>query len=121
MQPPEPFAIESGKGDILDGKAYVAFSTTDKGSGIDHFETAERRIPFIPLNWEVSQSPYVPHDQYGTSDLFVKAVDVAGNVRVEEYPRLHALRPYEWYVLALVLLACVFCIFMQNVSNTACE
>lgn len=115
--PPEPFAIVLGKGDILDGKTYAAFTTTDKGSGVAYFEAAERRVPLMPLRWERAASPYVLHDQYGTSDLYVRAVDAAGNARTEEYPRSSVVRRYEWVlVLCIALLAGI--VFYYHAKRT---
>ena len=71
--PPELFAIQLGSSpDLFDGRSYIAFTTTDKGSGIGYYEVA------------------------------VKATDNAGNERVAAYPRTHLLRPYEWLLLGIL-------------------
>jgi len=102
--PPEPF--EPIVGDFGQGLA-VAFTASDKGSGIDHFEVAERRIPFLPLKWRTEQSPSVLEDSYGTSDIYVKAVDHAGNSRIEAVHRTGLLRPGE-LIFGCILLVCAF-------------
>lgn len=104
LLPPEVFAVERGRGNMLDGRAYAVFAAVDKGSGIDRYEAAERRFPFMPLVWRSTESPHVFADQYGTSDLYVKAFDHAGNERLSLSLRQHLLRPYEWVALALVIL-----------------
>lgn len=61
---------------IFDNKYFLAFSAIDKGSGIDHYEVREGGG-----SWSVAQSPYLLIDQGLSSDIFVKAIDKAGNTR----------------------------------------
>lgn len=102
---PEPFAIQLGvSADLFSGRPYAVFSTSDKGSGVNYYEVAERRIPSGSLLWQRAVSPYVLEDRYGTSDLYVRAVDNAGNGQVAAYPRTHVLRPYELLILGILLV-----------------
>lgn len=111
---PEPFGLTLGSdAQLFEGRSYMAFSTTDKGSGIDHYEIAENRIPpllsFVsPLSWVIGTSPYVLHDQARTSTVYVRAVDRAGNIRLSVYPPRHIFTAYEIIVFLAILIGVVF-------------
>lgn len=108
--PPESFTPLIGRDpNIFNDKWFLAFSTTDKGSGIDHYEIKE--------NWwqpyAIAESPYLIKDQKLNSPIYVKAVDKSGNIRIE---RVAAKNPLPWYenialyviITAIVLLFAVF-------------
>ncbi len=90
---------------VADGRYYIAFSTTDKQSGIDHYEVREVGAArgVLPIGkkgaarWEVAASPYVLKDQSLRSVIEVKAVDKAGNARVVRYqpPAAQTRAPYR--------------------------
>lgn len=106
-EPPEPFTPVLGRDPgLFAGREYAAFMTADKGSGIDRYEVAETRLPYLiaPLSFTRAESPHVLRDQVGTSDMYIKAIDRAGNERIEVISRRDLLRPYEWAVLVLVLI-----------------
>lgn len=75
-----------------DSSLYIIFNTTDKQSGISHYEVLETN----PLKygfdvrtgresrWETITSPYFLKDQTLSSKIFIKAVDKAGNERIAE-------------------------------------
>ena len=102
--PPEPFIIQLGSGDLFLGSPYIAFTAADKGSGISRYEAAEQRVPFMPLRWQRAESPYALLDSYGTSDTYVKAVDNAGNERIAAYPRQRLVRSYELLILGILMI-----------------
>ncbi len=78
--PPEPFTpIVSSSPDLFDGAYALFFSTTDKGSGIDHYEVSEGK-----KEWVRTESPYELIDQTLRSRIRVKAVDLAGNYHIEQ-------------------------------------
>jgi len=78
--PPEPFQIELGKDpSIFDGKYFLAFYTTDIGSGIDYYEIREG-----DKSWKKGSSPYLLEDQSLRNKILVKAIDKAGNERIAE-------------------------------------
>jgi hypothetical protein len=72
---------------------YIVFSTTDKQSGIDHYEVLETdpdRFGFLSwisreAYWSRVESPYVLRDQHLRSKIMVKAVDKNGNERIASY------------------------------------
>ena len=77
--PPDPFTIEvqSTRG-VFGGRYYIVFSTTDKQSGMDHYEIFERGA------WKPVVSPYRLTDQ-SLKDIQVKAIDKAGNETLGTY------------------------------------
>lgn len=103
--PPDAFAIqiESTRG-VFGGRYYAVFSTVDKQSGLSHYEIFERGA------WIQTRSPHKLYDQ-SLSDIQIRAVDKAGNIRVGEYtqgsapPRVG----FEWD-LASVLIALIILI-----------
>lgn len=87
-QLPEDFSITLLQdASIFDGKYVIVFNTTDKQSGIDHYEVIEE--PLDSLNffgfgaadapWVTARSPYLLRDQSLNSTIRVKALDKAGN------------------------------------------
>jgi hypothetical protein len=110
--PPEPFKIYLAKNkEIFNGKYYIIFETKDKQSGIAYYEISEKPINFIllaepdikNLSFKKAGSPYVLEDQSLRSYVVVKAVDKAGNERVEIlYPQRILL--YEDVLIFIVCL-----------------
>jgi len=93
--PPEPFEIKiSQDPNIFGGKYFIVFSTTDKQTGIDHYEVKEGK-----KNWKRTESPYLLEDQSLKSIIKVKAVDKAGNERIVEY--LPPQKPFPWWIAIL--------------------
>lgn len=77
--PPEAFEIEILQDpSIFEGKYFIAFSTTDKQTGIDHYEVKEGR-----KEWKIAQSPYLLENQSLGEEIKVKAIDKAGNKRIQ--------------------------------------
>lgn len=92
--PPDEFTIELYKDPgIISGKYFISFSTTDKQSGIDHFEVQESDINNDGFQrgknkaslWKTVPSPYILEDQTLNSIVRVKAIDKAGNSRMAVY------------------------------------
>jgi hypothetical protein len=80
--PPEPFTpIISRSDEIYAGKYFLVFSTQDKNSGIDYYEISEGDEPF-----RIAQSPYLLRNQRLDKDVKIRAVDKAGNIRMEIIP-----------------------------------
>ena len=112
---PELFDIILVKGpSVGSGKHYIVFSTTDKQSGIDHYEVLEtdpERFGFLTWvpresHWVRGESPYVLRDQELRSKILVKAVDKNGNERVIEYtPPLSLLAVLTYPAFLVPILA----------------
>lgn len=106
--PPEPFVIEISRDPkVAEGRSFIVFSTTDKQTGVDHYEVLEAKPKNVlaslnKLSWldklkkiwggqitsaafEKANSPYILKDQALRSVIKVKAVDRAGNERLVEY------------------------------------
>jgi len=106
--PPDPFEIKIGKeATVFEGKYFIAFSTIDKQTGLDHYEVKETRKRRetereTTLNWKKAESPYLLEDQSLKSIIKVKAVDKAGNERIAEY--LPAKKPFPYWIIVLILV-----------------
>ncbi len=93
--PPEKFSIELVRDDTTySGKNYIVFSTTDKQTGISHYEVTEEPVlEFSNFKWggtgvpwiRVDNTQYLLEDQSLNSIIRVKAVDKAGNEYVATY------------------------------------
>ncbi len=92
--PPEKFSISLEKNpSIFSNKYFITFNTTDKQTGIDHYEVIEE--PLDSFNffswgdsnapWVVARSPYLLKDQSLNSTIRVKAIDKAGNTYVATF------------------------------------
>ena len=138
--PPEPFVVElHQRDDIYGGKKYIIFSTSDKQSGVDHYEILEIKpedeVDQAPklkwyerlLNqkkeapaWIESEMPYVLKDQSLESIVRVRAVDKAGNERTVEYiPPKEREAPPETFsqkYLFMLLLITVIIILLILIS-----
>lgn len=72
--PPETFSpMIISDPNIYSGKNILIFSTTDKGSGIDHYEVLETGIDDIGV-WKNAESPYLLEDQKLKNDIYIRAV-----------------------------------------------
>lgn len=89
--PPEEFSVSLEKDDhAFSQKYYIVFSTTDKQTGIDHYEVMEEPLAQFgsfqwgraDAPWITERSPYVLKNQSLNSIIRVKAIDKAGNERI---------------------------------------
>lgn len=103
--PPEGFEVivESTSG-VFGGNYYAVFSTSDKQSGLDHYEIFERGV------WKQIVSPYKLRDQSLRESVQVKAIDKAGNERVgmftpDAVPERQSDPGAYWWVYVLMVLA----------------
>lgn len=72
--PPENFTpIITADPYIYSGKYILIFSTTDKGSGIDHYEVLETGLNSVGI-WKSAESPYLLEDQSLGSEVYIRAV-----------------------------------------------
>jgi len=114
--PPEPFKIYLVRNpNVFDGKYYIVFEAKDKQTGIAYYEITEKpilwgKIDFSSLQFKQAQSPYVLEDQSLRSYIVVKAVDRAGNERIE------VLRPQKMLLFEDVFIFTLGIIFIFLVS-----
>lgn len=104
--PPEPFSIDvNSTRDVFGGKYFAVFSTTDKQSGMDHFEIFEDGI------WKPVASPRVLKDQSLAGGVKIRAIDKAGNMREGDFdptsvpPRQYTIAEYVSLIGLLVIAA----------------
>lgn len=85
---PEKFSITLQKDEVVfGGKYFIVFNTTDKQTGIAHYEVIEEPLSQakfftwgrVDAPWAKVRSPYVLKDQTLNSTIRVKALDKAGN------------------------------------------
>jgi hypothetical protein len=107
--PPEEFLPEITRDPaIFEGKYFLTFSATDKQTGVDYYQVSEqKRIAFIVLGreeWKEAKSPYLLEDQGLRSIIKVKAVDEAGNERIEVIiPKVGWQDILPWVILVLIV------------------
>jgi hypothetical protein len=108
---PELFEIIFVKGPSEgNNKHYIVFNTTDKQSGVDHYEVLETDpdrfgfLTWVPKEayWVPAISPCVLRDQNLHSKIMVKAVDKNGNERIVTYTS--ETSSFEQFVQPKVLL-----------------
>ena len=103
---PESFSPQvSREADIFGGKWFLVFVAQDKGFGVSHYEVQEGAGA-----WKKASSPYLLEDQSLRSSISVKAVDKAGNERIEI---LEPQNPARWYQSLFVwfIIIGVVCLF----------
>lgn len=90
---PESFIPQISRDEsVYDGRYFVTFSTTDKESGINHYDILE--VPTNPAaprdtNWRSAVSPELLRDQSLASDIFIRAVNNDGNFIIVKTTALH--------------------------------
>jgi len=74
---------------IYDGKYFLVFSTTDKGSGINYYDVAEVPAGVVVGEhspWVTATSPYLLKNQSLSSDIYIRAVNNAGIATIVKVP-----------------------------------
>lgn len=106
--PPESFTpVVARNQDVFDGNWFLSWSTTDKGSGIDHYEVMEvpRGRSFEPSGgWVSVESPYLLTDQSLRSDIYVRAIDRSGNFLVAKVPAANPFASENIYIISSAIL-----------------
>ena len=115
LTPPEPFSIYLERDSALfDGDYFIVFNTTDKQSGLSHFEVMEEplaeqqlfRFGQVGAPWVQARSPYRLRDQTLNSTIRVRAIDKAGNEYIatlvpDPALRTRVIQPLEWVLIGL--------------------
>ncbi len=99
--PPEQFyPLLSKDPDIFDGKSFLVFDTKDKQTGISHFEVREGLFG----KYEIAQSPYLIKSRFSILPIYIKAVDMAGNERIESFYRASTVFVYKQYMMLSIII-----------------
>lgn len=108
---PESFVPQIGQSEmIFNEQWFVAFVTQDKISGIDRYEIKESRSRILSIfkSWKEAKSPYILKDQDLKSQIQIKAIDKAGNERVEKIPATNKMKLYEnfdfWFIIITIAI-----------------
>lgn len=112
---PEPFTIGVYQDPTIFNNAWFAvFSTVDKQTGIDHYEVAEVSTADSvksqdQWDWVRAVSPYLIKNQGLNEVIAVRAIDMAGNTRFEEYtaPAPASTKSNDWELAMLPYLALI--------------
>jgi len=129
---PQPFSIILARDEAaFAGDYYITFNTTDKETGIDHYEIMEEPISQagsflwgrVDAPWLESRSPYRLEDQSLNSIIRVKAVDKAGNEYIANLipdPELRGVSSatflmYAVYVLLALVVVVVIAVLLKTI------
>ena len=97
IEAPEEFTPHIAQDEtVFEGKYFLAFATQDKASGIDHYEIVESKRALADIGdegWHIVTSPYRIADQTLRTNIYLRAVDKVGNIRVVVYEP--EIRPEE--------------------------
>ncbi len=139
--PPESFTIEILKTPgIYEDKYYLVWNTSDKQTGVDHYEAQESldqgrgqqslnwwssiknlfSFKKSEAPWVTTKQPYIIHDQTLKSVIRIKAVDKAGNSQIAEYfPESENKKDYSYIsktgLIVILLLVIVYFLFRKKV------
>lgn len=115
IEAPESFTpIVASDPSIYDGKYFLVFSTVDKNSGIDHYEVREG----IWGEYAVASSPYLIMDQTLSKNLYIVAIDKAGNKRLGEIRAPHPdYRFQKIFFIVIIVLVCIYLIKRKIYSS----
>ena len=108
---------------------FIVFNTTDKQSGIDHYEVIEEPLSSknlfgwgaVTAPWVTAKSPFVLDDQSLNSTIRVKAIDKAGNEYIATLVPEEGKRSLSFankiiigtaVALVLLLVLCLVLLFM---------
>jgi hypothetical protein len=108
--PPEEF---SATVEMIDNNWFVVFNTTDKQTGISHYEVIEETYTQAKLfdfgaataPWIETRSPHLLKDQTRNSVIRVRAIDKAGNEYVTTIPIDESARGFVVTTELIVIVA----------------
>lgn len=101
--PPSPFKIELGKdSSVYDGKYFISFYATDEDSGINRYEIIENDQPLVR-----SGNTYILQNQNLSGFVTVKAIDNAGNERIQTL-ELQSRLPWMNILLLIISVLVIF-------------
>ncbi len=126
--PPEKFSITLDRSaNAYSNDWFIVFNTTDKQSGIDHYEVIEESLDEnsffnwgrADAPWVTAKSPYVLKDQSLNSTIRVRAIDKAGNEYIATYVPEESQRsvsPQTKIMIAVIATSMLVFVFAGIVS-----
>ncbi len=129
--PPELFSIALERDPVaFTGKYFIVFTTTDKQTGISHYEVIEEPLSEVArfswgeadAPWIKAPSPYVLKDQSLNSTIRVRALDKAGNEYIATLVPDESLRstsPIEVKVYSLIAIGALTLLLLVIFSSIA--
>ncbi|TFG35100.1 MAG: hypothetical protein E4H47_02370, partial [Parcubacteria group bacterium] len=107
---PESFEIKIGQDPaVYEGRYFIVFSTTDKQTGIAYYQIKEGGS-----DWKTGESPYLLNDQGLEEKVLVKAVDKAGNERIEEFSASGSSFSYVGLLTLLIIIFWFIYLFFKK-------
>ncbi len=117
--PPEPFIPQMGRDkSMFSNKWFLVFATQDKDSGIDYYEVLESKVEIKKdfEGWARAKSPYILKDQSRKSYVYVRAIDKAGNERVEMVkPKKSTSWSEFWWIYVIIITTITFLLLRKKV------
>jgi hypothetical protein len=121
---PETFIpLVSSSPDLFNGKPFISWSATDKGSGINHYEYAYTWFAQPgATDWKQATSPLELDSSAYSKEIYIKAVDASGNERIVWVAGPNRYRTFGlWGIIILIALSilCAFPILKRRSSSTS--
>jgi len=107
--PPEQIQVKIVYDTLIEDKNVLVFSTTDKQTGIDYYEVKEGKG-----DWQEVESPHILIDQKIKGVVKIKAVDKAGNERIQIVKRPGPLPYYLFGLVLIIIIAAYYLISRKN-------
>lgn len=114
---PESFKVTLGKDhSIFDNQYFISFFTTDAQSGVAYYEVQEGGSGYVR-----TESPYLLQDQSLKNLIKVKAIDKAGNERIEEFMPSTPTAPLDknvaFWIVVLLVITVISYVFWKKIGR----
>jgi hypothetical protein len=116
--PPDTFKPEIAQDtNLFDNKWFIVFVAQDKGSDVASYMIKESKYNIFDFSsWVPAESPQVLADQGLKSNVYVKAIDKAGNERIVKLSPINPMPWYtnfeDWFIIVLGII-CVLAYFFS--------
>lgn len=111
---PESFTpVVTSDPEVFNGKYFLVFATQDKSSGIDYYKVKEGQFGFFTE----AESSYLLRNQNLDQKIYVKAVDKAGNERIEvlEAQNKHNTLYQNYIIFGIIVIVVIGILFAKKV------
>ena len=116
--PPDTFKPEIAQdANLFDNKWFIVFTAQDKGSDVASYMIKESRYNIFDFSrWVPAESPQILADQELKSNVYVRAIDKAGNERIVKLSPQNPMPWYtnfeDWFIIVLGII-CVLAYFFS--------